>query len=239
MRRTPELIRNPKRMTDVFIILHEKCKRPSELEYEYMTGKLKARIDDRAFGGVLMPDGRRRARALGRKLAGLDLAAIYVDDFIVARETARLIARGTGAEPAITVATDRRLCESDLSYLTRRRFQELGKREANGDPNATIRDWVDRCSEDFASLVSQHVDIWNEIVTAHEGQKVAIVLHVEGFLLYPALLLGLAPEQIVSLHIPRDHPVHVRLFADRPPLVSFGDDSYWLNRPTTIFGQYS
>jgi len=239
MAREADLVCNPRRITEVFLILHEKTNRPSDLEYEYMTGKLVSRISTGDFGAVLTPEGCRRARALGRRLAGVDLTAIYADDFIVPQETARLIAFGMGSERTVPVFKDGRLGESDLSYLTRRRFQQLGRLEAAGDPNATIRDWIEHCPNDFANLVSRHVEAWNEIIRAHVGRKLALVLHVEGFLLCPALLLGLTGDRMTSLHIPRAHPAHVRLFPDRPPLVSFGDESYWIARPKTIFGQYS
>jgi broad specificity phosphatase PhoE len=232
------LLVNPKRLTEVFLILHERAHRPEDLEYEYMTGKLAEQLEQRAFGPALTAAGRRRARQVGKRLGGLGLSFMVTDPFITVAETAKVIASAAEAEEAVPVTTDRRIRESDLSYLTRRRFESLGRAEAAGDPNATIRDWLEHRPEDFADLVSQHTSLWNQLVEANSGKKFALVLHVEGFLLYPTLLLGSPPERMVCLHVPRAHPVHVRLFPDRLPLTSLGDEWYWNARPATLFGQY-
>lgn len=226
------------RTMELFLILHEQAYRPEGLEYEYMSGRLAKKLTDREFGRVLTVDGERRARKLGRRLAGLGLAFVVTGDFITPLEASRVIAGAAGNGRTLPVVTDSRLRESDLSYLTRKRFRALGRAEAQGDPNATIRDWIDQRPADFADLVAKHISFWNELVEANGGKKVAIVLHVEGLLLYPVLLLSSPPEKLACFHIPRAHPVHIRLFPDRPPLVSFGDESYWAKRPATLFGQY-
>jgi hypothetical protein len=169
----------------------------------------------------------------------LNLAFILTDSFVTPFETAQILATSIDKPGWIPVLTDQRICESDLSSLTRARFERLGEAEAGGDPNAAIRDWIEQRPDDVADLVSRHVGLWNETVLANAGKKFAMVLHVEGLLLYPVLLLGAAPTQMVSLHIPRAHPIHVRLFPDRPPLLSVGDETYWTSVPSSIFGQYN
>lgn len=204
-----------------------------------MTGQLRQQLEERAFGRDLTPKGERRARKIGTCLKGLGPSFIITEDFCTPRVTAQLIAKAASNQEPVPVILDNRICESDLSYLARDRFLQLGNAEAVGDPNATIRDWMEQCPEDFANLVSKHIDVWNEVVGANPGKRFAFVLHVEGFLLYPTLLLGLPPEKMVCLHIPRAHPLHIRLYPGHPPLVSFGDEDYWRSQPLTIFGQYS
>lgn len=233
------LVLNPRKSTEIFLILHERAHRPKGLEYEYMTGRLVKELGRKAYGKVLTPAGQRRARSVGKFLASAGLALIVTDDFIVPYETAFLIAKAAGRRKAIPVHTDQRVRESDLSYLSRARFTSLGETEAAGDPNATIRDWIHLHPEDFEDLVCGHVALWNELVSQNAGSKYALVLHVEGFLLYPTLLLGCPAENMISLHIPRAHPVHVRLWPNRLPVVSFGDEHYWKSRLPTIFAQYS
>jgi broad specificity phosphatase PhoE len=235
----PALLLHPRKPIEVFLILHEQANRPAALEYEYMTGALRAELERRAFGRALTQKGERRARTLGRRLSGLGVAFILTESFVTPLETARLLARSAGGSATIPVVTDTRIRESDLSYLTRRRFLALGKTEAAGDANAGIRDWMEQRPDDFAKLVDAHVSLWNEVVVTNPSRKFALVLHVEGILLYAALLLGAPPGRIASLHIPRGHPLHVRLFPHQPPLVSLGDESHWQSRPSMIFGQYN
>jgi len=229
---------HPDKVTEVFLILHERAHRPPELEYEYMTGQLRQQLEEKAFGQELTRVGARRARKIGKHLHELNLACIVTENFSTPRVTARFIAKAAGDEKPIPIILDDRICESDLSYLTRERFQQLGQAEKTGDPNATVRDWMEHCPKNFADLVSKHITVWNEILDNHTGQRFAYVLHVEGMLLYPALLLGLPPEKMACLHISRTHPIHVRLYSNRSPLLSLGDEEYWKNQPLTIFGQY-
>lgn len=230
---------NPLKPTQVFLILHERAHRPKDLEYEYMTGNLTGELQRRAYGRVLSLEGEHRAQNVGKLFAPLKLSFIVTDDFIVTYETSRLIAKAAARGKTMPIYTDCRIRESDLSYLTRSRFRALGKTEAAGDPNATIRDWMQRCPKDFAGLVSNHIDVWNELLRTQAGKRFAMVLHVEGFLLYLTLLMGCHPQQIVSLHIPRAHPIHVRLWPSRPPVISFGDERYWKSGLPSIFAQYS
>lgn len=228
----------PEKPTEVFLVLHETAYRPPGLEYEYMTGQLRTEIQQGKFDRVLAPAGEDRARRLGPLFSQLNLAFVLTDEFPVPLETARCIVAHADSNKATPIRTDTRVRESNLSYLTRTRFEALGKLEAAGDPNAALRDWMDHSPDDFGSLVKGHADLWNDVLSEAAGKTFALVLHIEGFLLYPTLVMGSAPERMTSLHIPRDHPVHIRLWPDRDPVVSFGDENYWRALVPTIFGQY-
>ena len=235
----PSLNAYPGTATEVFLILHEHAHRPQGCEYEYMTGQLRQNLDQNAFGRVLTFEGEERAREVGRRLKGVGLSFIVTESFSVTLETARLVSEESRDNGSVPIMKDARIRESDLSYLSKKRFQELGEAEEHSNPNATIGDWMRRCPTDFEHLVAGHVELWNELLSAHSGERFAFVLHVEGFLLYTVLLLGLEPQMIGSLHIPRAHPIHVRLYQKQNAVISFGDESYWKTRPVTIFGQYS
>ena len=235
----PSLRTHPSQATEVFLILHEHARRPEGREYEYMTGQLRHTLERTECGRALTEEGERRAREMGKRLSHVDLAFIVTEGFITPRETARLVAEEAANGERIPIIEDPRVRESDLSHLSRPRFDELSKQEREVDPSAAIRDWMQQRPEDFNDLVAGHIELWNQFLDAHAGKRFAFVLHVEGLLLYPLLLLGLQPEKITCLLVPRAHPVHVRLYAHRDPLLSFGDEDYWRVRPLTIFDQYS
>jgi len=228
---------NPKEATEVFLILHEQANRPADKEFEYMTGQLRDELERKAYSRVLTEDGEQQARAVGKQLKGVDLQAIVTEDFSVPRETALIIAEELNGGK-VPIITDPRIRESNLSYLTPSRFQYLSEIERAKDPNAVLRDWMRECPDDYESLVLDHVSIWNEFTRKFTGKRFAFVLHVEGFLLYPVLLLGLGPGHIGSIHIPRGHPVHARLLPDERPVISIGDEQFWRERPRAIFGQW-
>ena len=231
---------NPTKATEIFLILHEAAYRPAGMEYDYMVGKLIPHLEGKTYGRILTPAGATRARRIGKNLNDVGLARIVTGEFITCRESARLIAEAAGIPlNPVEVVTDGRISESDLSYLSKARFKALGKAEAAGDPNAALRDWMNHQPDDFARLVEGHIELWNELMNRGTGKKFALVLHVEGFLLLSALALGCSPRGMVSMHIPRAHPVHIRLWPDRPPVVSFGDEVYWRTGNSSIYGQYS
>ncbi|MCK6478486.1 MAG: histidine phosphatase family protein, partial [Phycisphaerales bacterium] len=174
---------NPAKPTEVFLLLHERANRPSELEFEYMTGKLRDQLEERRYGPALAEEGVARAERLGTCFKGAKVKRIFTDSFVTALETAKAVARAAGLDPATQVTHDMRIRESDLSYLSKARFTELGALEQGENPNATLRDWMDSCPNDFRSLVSAHLSLWNDLMIKEAGNSFAMVLHVEGVLL--------------------------------------------------------
>ncbi|HEX8166240.1 MAG TPA: hypothetical protein VF601_10690 [Beijerinckiaceae bacterium] len=204
------------------MVLHERHLRPAALEYEYATGRLRGALERREFGEPLSSRSIDRLRALGVGLQGKSLRAIVTEDFVVTRETARHLAEAAGLDPASAILFDRRVRESDLSYLGSAEFEELGRREAAGEPNATLIHWIKNSPADFMSLVGDHVGLWNDALQRFAGTSFLFVLHVEGLLLLTALGLGLQPSSIGRLLLPRALCVRTVLAPDRPPTICIG-----------------
>lgn len=137
--------------------------------------------------------GAAQAAALARRLAGLPLAALYSSDLRRARDTAAVIARGTGN----AVLTDARLRERSFGIfegLTYPEMQALYPEEfarfESRDPDYAMpggesaREFQARCMRCLA-----------EIAVRHAGSTVAVVTH--GLVLdalYRAAA-GLGPEE--------------------------------------------
>lgn len=232
------LITQPAKATEAFLILHERANRPRDLEFEYMTGQLREELHNLEFGPALDSDAELRARKIGEQLRGLRLKTIVTESFVTPAETARLIALGASLDLESQIRYDSRICESDLSYLTRHRFNKLGAIEADGDPNATLKDWINEQPCEFDSLVAAHVSVWNDYILEFSGHSIAFVLHVEGFLLLTAMLLGLDAKKIGRIHIPRGHPTHVRLHPKRELVVSIANEHFWIKQSRIPFDQY-
>lgn len=232
------LITQPAKVTEVFLILHERANRPLDREFEYMTGRLRAELQNGEFGPALDPDAEMRARILGERLRGFELKSIVTESFVTPAETARVIAMAAGLNPTSQIRYDSRMLEGDLSYLSQSRFDELGNIEADGDPNATLKDWMNQNPRDFDALVAAHISVWNDTVQEFVGNRIAFVLHVEGFLLLTALLLGLDAKKLGRIQISRGSPVHVRLHPERDVVVSITNEYFWTRQSRTPFGQY-
>jgi broad specificity phosphatase PhoE len=215
------------RTTEILLILHEQALRPSNLEYEYMTGRLIDDLDSGRFGRPLTDDAYGRATLLGERLRGYGYSTIYTDNFITPLETARVIAENIN-DAQTSLMIDRRIRESRLFYLDRQRHQSLVSRVQSGHANAILDDWMDRCPNDLDDLVDGHTELWNDVVRLRQGQKVILILHLEGFLLYPTLLLGLQPSDMSKFNIPRGNPVHI-LLSDQAPLITFNAVSTCIN----------
>lgn len=207
------------KQTEILLVLHEQALRPPELEYEYMTGRLIKQLENGRFGTPLTDDGYYRARQIGERLRFAGYTTIYTDKFVTAYETARIIAQYCKGGAA-TVMIDNRIRESRLTYLDRNRYSQLMCSIREGHVNAIVEDWINNHPAEFDDLVSAYVELWNDIIRSHEGQKTVVVVHLEGLLLFPSLLLGLDCRQMTKINVPRGIPLHI-LLSDEPPLISF------------------
>ncbi len=218
--------------------MHEQAYRPEGLEFDYMVGNLREELNNNAFRKLLTIEGENRARAIGISLRTMMPDVIVTEDFATPRETARIISEVAGVGKPISLVFDKRICEGKLSYMSKKHFKELVKIENEGDPNATIRDWISNSPEDFDNLVKMHIDTWNEQIKSYSGERIVFVLHVEGVLLYPTLLLSLKPKMMCCLQIPRSLPINIKLFPDKDPVIRFGITNYCSSLSKSIFSQY-
>lgn len=232
------IIRYPEKLTEIFLVMHEQAYRPEGLEFDYMVGNLREDLDNNIYGRYLTVGGEERAKAVGQCIKDVKPEFIVTEDFATPRETARIIAQEAGIAEQISIIFDNRICESNLSYLSKSHFKTLVISEHEGDPNAAIRNWMQNMPDDFDRLIANHLQLWNEMVIKHHGAKFLYVLHVEGILLYLTLLLGLQPTKMCSLHIARSNPIHVRLFPDKDPVISFMHTNPLIKCTDSVFNSY-
>jgi broad specificity phosphatase PhoE len=228
----------PPKMTEVFLVLHEHHCRPAELEYAYAIGELRADLERKKYGEPLSEKSIHRLREIGVQLKGKGLRKIITEDFIVTRETARHLAIAADLDYSTTVELDRRVRESDLSYLGVDEFKALGEREAGREANATLAHWMANRPGDFEALQRDHIELWNEALRSLAGGSYLFVLHVEGILLFTALSLGLPPSAMGRLLLPRNCPVHVTLSPERDPIVCICDMETWKGIHSTPYAWY-
>jgi probable phosphoglycerate mutase len=119
--------------------------------------------------------GRAQARALGRRLAGRDFAALYASDLCRARDTAAIIAEHTGRE----LITDPRLRERSFGVfegLTAReieeRFPDEHARFASRDPDYEVPGG--ECARVFSGRC---IGCLSEIAGRHRGDEIVVVTH--------------------------------------------------------------
>lgn len=119
--------------------------------------------------------GQAQARALGRRLAGREFAALYASDLSRARDTASIIAEHTGRQ----LVVDSRLRERRFGVFEgltageiRERFPEEYARFASRDPDYEVPGG--ECARRFAERC---LGCLSEIAGRHHGQEIVVVTH--------------------------------------------------------------
>lgn len=205
-------------ITNIYLVYHEQALYPQDRLYDYMSGKLRESLEKKEFGDALTKESYERIKLLGKKLKDKNISEIITDDFITCRETAKYIAEELDDVP---VLFDSRLKESDLSYLTKKRFDEL-VRIARYDPFIFTRDWLrngDR--KNFKQVLSNHIDAFSEDLESNEGKNYLYVLHVEGLQILVSRFLDIPIHKMVNLHFNKGSIVKIELIPGQDPLISF------------------
>lgn len=150
------------------------------------------------MGGVTLSEqGRREAEALGRRLAGRDLAAIYSSPLERTRETAQALAAPHGLAPEV----DPDLDEVDVGAWAGRAFDEL-----SGEPGwdlwnrarATARAPGGEAMADVQARVARCLE---RLRRRHAGQTVAAVSHGDVIKAAVAAALGLSLDGLHRFEI--------------------------------------
>lgn len=125
---------------------------------------------------ALSDTGRAQAAALGARLAGTAIAALYSSDLARARDTARAIAQRTGRD----IVTDARLRERRFGIFEgltavemSERHPEAWQRFQSRDPDYVIPGGGE-CAREFHE---RSLACLIEIAERHEGDEVAVVTH--------------------------------------------------------------
>jgi len=155
------------------------------------------RFTGRADGVRLSADGEAQARALGERLAGEPIAAVYASPRERTRATAEAVAAPHGAE----VVTDEALDEIDLGDWT-------GVRIADLEGNPEFAHWNERRSEArppngeaFADVAKRAGEFARLAAGRHAGETIALVSHADVIKGLVAACLGLSFDNILRFEI--------------------------------------
>lgn len=123
--------------------------------------------------------GRAQARALGRRLRGVDFEALICSDLGRTKATAAFIAESTGH----AVETDHRLRERNFGVLEGLRISEIKHRHPSvlDRLNAFDPEYVIPAGESHRQHYQRNVNIIEELLAEKTGATVALVAH-SGFL---------------------------------------------------------
>ncbi len=171
----------------------------------------------------LSAQGREQARALGERLAGTALDAVWCSPLGRARETARAVAAPHGLEPVVHEG----LREIDqfrgvpdhlgvIDHYGEERFVAL-MREANRTRRYAT--WPD--SEDVGAFRRRVVAAVRDIAAANEGRRVAVACHAGVINNFLAEALDSRVDQVLPLH--HTSITTVRVAGDRQAVLTVND----------------
>lgn len=141
----------------------------------------------------LSPQGREQAGALGRRLAGEKIAAVYASDLLRARETAEIIAAYHG----LAVITDPALREINFGV-----WEGLTLDEIKARYKAELQQWWTEPTryrapggETLSEMAERVIRSVQAIVARHNGEQVVVVCHGGPVRCLLATVLGLDLNQ--------------------------------------------
>lgn len=155
------------------------------------------RFTGRAEGVPLSTEGRAQAQALGGRLAGSDLAAVYSSP----RERCRATAEAVAVPHRLFVQQEAALDEIDLGDWTGREIDSL-----EGDPafdrwNTERGTAAPPNGEAFASVAERTRAIATELARDHPGSTIALVTHQDVIKALVATCLGLSLDHVLRFEI--------------------------------------
>ncbi len=190
--------------------------------------------EDRFAGSTdveLSDEGRSQARALGERLAGAELAAVYASPMRRTIETAKLVI----GEHTLAPQTDPGLREIDhgrWEQLTRREVEERFTQEYEtweADPFT----FAPQGGESGLSVMARALPVIRRIVVDNVGKTVAIVSHKATIRLVLCSLLGIDARGYRDRLDQSPACLNVLDFKDpvRARLVVYNDTSHYTVRP--------
>jgi len=158
------------------------------------------RLQGRRTDPPLSEEGRRQAEATGQLLAGYDITTVYGSPLLRSRETAEFIAAPHGL--AVTVESG--ITEVDVGDWEGRSWEDIQK----DDPEAYRLFMEDpaenpyRGGESFGHVQRRVVPVFERLLAAHPGERIAVVGHNIVNRTYLAFLLGIpvGKARIISQH---------------------------------------
>jgi ribonuclease H / adenosylcobalamin/alpha-ribazole phosphatase len=155
------------------------------------------RFTGRAVGVPLSADGRAQAQALGGRLAGEDLAAVYSSP----RERCRSTAEAIATPHQLFVRVEDRLDEIDLGDWTGCEIDSL-----KGDPefdrwNTERSTAAPPGGEPFAQVAKRTFGLACSLAGEHAGETVVLVTHQDVIKALVATCLGLSLDYVLRFDI--------------------------------------
>jgi broad specificity phosphatase PhoE len=198
--------------------------------------------EDRFAGStdvLLSDEGRAQATALGERLAGAELAAVYASPMKRTVETATLIA----APHELAVTTDAGLREIDHG-----RWEQLTRREVESRFPEEYSNWeadpftfAPEAGESGLSVMARALPVLRRIVVANAGKTVAVVSHKATIRLVLCSLLGIDARGYRDRLDQSPACLNALDFKDpvRARLVVYNDTSHYASRPAKSHSRLS
>lgn len=191
----------------------------------------------------LSPTGRKQARELAHRLAGLEFDAIYTSDLIRASSTAHTVARKLSKGLEIqSLPALREIHVGELSGLNKHQI-----REQYGDYIAALQanPWATKRpgGESMADLYERCAEAFNQIRSQHPGERVLIFTHGGVIRVAVGLVLGGVPANAwARLSVSNTSITRILLGEHSGTLLSFNDDAHledWVEmiKSDTVLGQ--
>lgn len=184
-----------------------------------------------AVGVDLSDEGRAQAARLAERLAGEAIAAVYASTLSRAVETATIVARPHGLQPA----QDPGLCE-----ISHGRWEGLARQEVETRFPEEYAAWeadpftfAPVGGESGIAVLARALPVIRRIVAAHEGRTVLVVSHKATLRLLLASLLGFDPRGYRDRLDQSPACLNVVDFKDpvRARLMLFNDVSHYAVQP--------
>jgi len=159
--------------------------------------------------------GREQARALGRRLAGIDVRALYTSDYSRAMDTAAIALAGRELTPSVDPGL-RELHYGDWEMQREREIRKTPDHAAQFDlMRREDPAWHPPGGETTADVRARTFAALNAIVARHKHQDVLIVSHGTAINCMLAEVLGMAPSHVFRFAVANGGLSCVQVFGSR------------------------
>jgi alpha-ribazole phosphatase len=145
----------------------------------------------------LSPHGEAQVAAVSRRLAAVPLAAVYSSDLLRTRRSADLVAAPHGLRP-VTLAGLREFAMGQWEGLTAEEIRALAP-DAFAAWMADVGRFQFPGGENLEQVAARSWAAFEDIVAAHEGQRVAIVAHGGSLRAILCRALGMTLDRLLAL----------------------------------------
>jgi len=145
----------------------------------------------------LSAHGEEQVAAVARRLAGVPLAAVYSSDLMRTRQSADLVAAPHGLRPVALVGL-REFAMGQWEGLTAEEIRALAP-DSFAAWMADVGRFQFPGGENLEQVAARSWEAFEDIVAAHEGERVAIVAHGGSLRAILCRALGVALDRLLAL----------------------------------------